>query len=208
MTTTLSLDLPDDAIVAQMYDPATNLTNYKLTVAKTDIPFLVKFLLNGIPKAEKEEISLSKKEEVAKAAGLKYVYRLPSIMRTLMVGAACGIALKTLSQGNWTSPLLHKSLKATLNCVSVHPYLTAISLTGASLLTTQASDETAKFISTVLEGSLSLGKVLRSGCVKAVALSNRYINFWYNSPKTALAMHGSVGLGLALRYSNIGNKTA
>lgn len=219
MSTTLTLNLPDDAIVSQVYDPLTNFTHYNLTIPKTDIPFLVRFLLNGIPSQEKEQTPLKNKEIIARAAGLKYVYRLPSIMRTLMIGTACGIALKTLAENNNPKNILdlaaHSQGPATfgikfssklcaraIDCINLHPYISALSMTGASLITTQASNETAYAISYILEGAISLGKsgvkTIESGCVKTAALVKRYGNFCRNQPKTGAAVTSLIPLGIAL----------
>lgn len=215
MTTTLTINLPDDAIVSDYIDLQSNLNYLKLTISKTDIPCLAKFLLNGMRRKEKEQLSLEQKEGLAKAAGLKYVYRLPSIMRTLMLGAACGIAIKTFAAQNISLPtketnLLIKqtviALKMTLDGVNTYPYTAALALAGTSLATNFVSNESSYFVSSALEGTLSIAKgtvnAVRSGMNKVRTISQGYLQFCLTNPKTGIVLTASLPLGSVVWFKS------
>jgi hypothetical protein len=216
MSITTTVDLPPDAIISQATNPSTNIGYWKLTITNTNLPYLIGYLLNGVSDSVKDETPLEQKENIARAAGLKYVYRLPSIARTLMIGTACGIALKTMSDNVDAKAVLSQTLsntgkaaafsiklcEKTIDCINLHPYLTSLSLAGTSLLTTQASNETARGVSYVLEETLKLGKMgvkaIESGFIHAAAMTNRYVNFCRNHPKTGFAITASIPAGIAL----------
>lgn len=219
MATTLTIGLPEDAILSQVYDPNGNPTHVNLTLNTTDIAFMARFLLNGIPEGQKSGISLELKEKIANAAGLKYVYRLPSILRIFAIGMACGIALKALADnadqrqsiakavttGGKTigfpiaiSPLFGKAA----NYIQGSPYIASSVMATSALLTSQAPNEVASLVSYTLEGGLSLAKasanVVLSGCKKAASLAKDYINFCRQNPKTGTVITASLALGLAM----------
>jgi hypothetical protein len=219
MSSTLTVGLPEDAILSQVYDNNGNPSHVNLTVPKTDIPFLVRFLLGGITEAEKTQIPLDQKEKIANAAGLKYVYRLPSIVRTLMIGVACGITIKALADNKeQRNSIARAVIKAgenigfpiaipaifsrAANAIQASPYIASSAMAASAWITSQVPNEVASLVSYTLEGGLSFAKasanVLVSGYKKGTSLVKDYANFWRKNPKTGTVITASLSLGVAM----------
>lgn len=189
MTTTVTLNLPDDAIVSEAIDPQSNTSYLNLTISQSHIPFLVKFLLNGMTQNGKNQLSMEQKEALANAIGLKNIYRFPSLLRTLALGAASGIALKTFASQMIQIPvtgsnpvLAHAGVAANLvvEGVRTYPYTAAISLAGVSM----ASKLTVKSVVSSMQKTASAAKKCFQFCI--------------DNPKTTIALTASVPLSVVV----------
>lgn len=192
-TITINLD-PSDVVITSTMDPHYG-PQYTITLEKSKAAFLANFMLQGLNPADQARIPVGIKEDIVRSTGLKYVFRLPAITRTLLVGTAAGIALKTFSDGLIPQYILDKApnlVAKGIEVVKLNPYLTAGAITAGALVSTIVSQEMAQFVSDVLEGTKSAVKKTASfglSCIKAVG------NFCYENPKTSTAV-GSAGLGV------------
>lgn len=183
-TVTLNLDASDVVITSYM-DPQLG-PQYIITIEKAKAAFLAKFLLGGLTPADQARIPVGIKEDIVRGTGLKYVFRLPTITRTLLIGAAAGIAFKTFADGSIPQYLIDKVpyLAKGFETVNLHPYLAAAAITTGAGVSTIVSQELSTFVSDLLEGVVSTAKTAAT-----IALSGMKAvgNYCYCNPKKSAA---------------------
>lgn len=206
-TITINLD-PNDVVITTTMDPIYG-PQYTLTIEKAKAAFFANFVLTGLNPADQDRIPVGVKENIIQGTGLKYVFRLPSITRTLLIGTAAGIALKTFSEGSLPKILVEKSPKLLIQgieSVQSNPYLSASVLAGTAVISNLASQEVARFVSDVLEGTKS--------CITKTAIFGMNTlkaakNFCVAYPKTSTVL-GTAGLAAAswYQFSSVQNAVA
>ncbi|HSX13584.1 MAG TPA: hypothetical protein VLE96_04100 [Chlamydiales bacterium] len=196
-TITLNLD-PSDVVITTTFDPD-NGPQHILTIEKRKAAFLANFILNGLTPADQARIPVGIKENIVQKTGLKYVFRLPSITRSLLIGAAAGIAFKTFSDKPLPTYFVEKAPTLVLKCVEIiqtEPYLCAATITGAATLSSLVSQETAEVVSDVLEGAKSI--VVKTANL-GIATLQTIKDFCYEQPKKAATL-GMMGIGIVSWY--------
>lgn len=165
-TLTINLD-PSDVNITTFVDPVYG-PQYTLTIEKAKAPFLANFVLNGLTPADQARIPVAIKQNIVQSTGLKYVFRLPSITRSLLIGTAAGIALKTFSDSSLPSYFSENSpklLKTGVETVQLHPYISSAAISSAAMISNLVSEEVSQLVSDTLQG------------IKAVATKTATLGF-------------------------------
>ncbi len=196
-TITINLD-PTDVVMTTTVDPNYG-PQYTLTIEKSKAAFLAKFILSGLTPDDQARIPVGIKEDIIQGTGLKYVFRLPSITRSLLIGTAIGVALKTFSDNVLPQYFVEnapKLLMQGVQSVQAHPYISAATLVGSATLSTLVSQEAAQFVSDILEGTKSLvTRTANIGLNGLKAIKDACCNY----PKTAFTI-AAAGIGATYWY--------
>jgi hypothetical protein len=197
-TLTINLD-PSDVTITTFVDPVYG-PQYTLTLEKSKAAFFANFLLNGLTPADQARIPLGIKQNIVQGTGLKYVFRLPSITRSLLIGAAAGIALKTFSDHSLPSYFSKNSpklLQMGIEKIQCHPYISSLAIAGSATISTLVSQEVAQLVSDTLEGiKASATKTATIGLNGLKAIKD----FCCDHPKTSAAI-GTIGGAIASYHS-------
>ncbi len=168
---------PEDVLITQYIEPQTGGTMYAFNMEKSKAAILCKFILGKFSEEDRSNIPMNIKQDIVKLTGLKYVFTLPSVLRTLTTGAALGIALKALSKEKAPEYLVEKMgtlLTTPLEYIHLNPYLAASALGAASMATTLVSQEIASFVSNTLEGILSLAQKTTTTALSYTKMNSKF----------------------------------